>query len=348
MADILRYACIGAGKIALKKHLGVYAGIPGVEMAAVCDASREVAQTAADRFGIPGVYTDLEEMLKKEQIDFASVCTPNCLHVPMSMALVERGIHVHCEKPVGMSAVEVEALKQAVDRKGVTFMAGLNFRFSREAEQIQSYLRKGRLGDIYHAKCGWMRRNGIPGSGVWFTVKDLSGGGPLIDLGVHYLDLLMMYLEYPEVASVKAHTYKKFAGATSRIREGYPDRGEGVFDVEDMAVGLISMKNGASVCFEFSWASNVEAEHRYITLLGTRGGIDCRNGVVKYIGEKAGRPADEISPSEPVAVGKPDTAEHLHFLECLRAGQQPRASLEQALKLMHIIDAAYASAGEAK
>jgi predicted dehydrogenase len=337
----LRYACIGAGRIACKKHLGIYAGSEDVELAAVCDTSPQAARSAADRFGAPHAYTRLDEMLDCEPLDFVSICTPNVTHAPIALAVMERGIHIHCEKPVAVHAGEVLALRRKACEKGILFMAGLNYRFSEETARIRQCIADGLLGDIYHVRCGWMRRNGIPGRGGWFTDRALSGGGVLIDLGVHYLDLMMHFLDYPVCEWVSARTGAYFARDPSRVREDYPDRGEGVFDVEDTATGLLSFRRGPSLHFEFSWAANIEAETRSYRLLGTRGSLYVRNGMIRYIGEADGRPVDW---TEDVGTIIPPGVEQACFLRCLRTGTQPEASLDRALPLMAVIDAAYASA----
>lgn len=340
MSAKLRYGCIGAGKISHKKHMGIYSTMEDIELVSVCDANRRVAEDASEKYGIPGVYSDYREMLDKEKLDMISICTPNNAHSSIALEAIDRGIHVHCEKPVGITAAEVSAIKKAADNKNIVFMAGLNFRFSKTASIVKNYIDNDLLGNIYHAKCGWIRRCGIPGKGAWFTAKEKSGGGPLIDLGVHYLDLVMNFMYYPECDTVSAHTYSNFANSSLRIREGYPDNGHGVFDVEDTALGLISLKNNASIFFEFSWASNIEEELRYFQLLGTKGGIYSNNGAVKYFGEMDGKVYDQ----EVLVDADNKKVEHAHFIECIRTGKKPDITLEQNIRLMAIIEAAYKSA----
>jgi predicted dehydrogenase len=279
-------------------------------------------------------------MFEKEKLDFISVCTPNYLHAPVTIAALERGIHVHCEKPIAMNAEETKDIIAARDRSGKKVMIGLGNRFTGETLLVRKLAAQGFLGEIYHARCGWRRRNGIPGRGGWFPDKRLAGGGALIDLGMHSLDLVMYFLDFPEVSEVMGNTYSKFGNSPTRLRQGYRDRGEGAFDVEDMAVGLIRLKNGTTVDFEISWASNVEKETKYYELLGTKGGVSFMNGELKIHSELMGTSVNmSPDPGTPLK----SESEFRHFIDCVKGDAKPRASLDQGLQLMRIIDAIYES-----
>ncbi len=341
MSQKLKYACVGAGGIADRKHLNEYSKLNDVEIAAVCGSTAERTARLAEKYGIKKVYTDYLEMLDSEKPDFISICTPNYLHAPVTLAALERGIHVHCEKPLALNESEARSIVDAKNKAGRKVMIALNFRFLPEIRYLKKCAEEGYFGEIYHIRCEWRRRNGIPGRGVWFTDKKLSGGGVLIDLGTHFLDLAMHFLGYPKAVSVLAAAYSKFGNIPARIRPGYRDQGEGIYDVEDMALGVIKLSNGAAVSFEFSWAANVEKETKSIDIMGTKGGASFRDGEVKLFSQELDMPVNVI----------PDISgtvkfvhECRHFVDCLKSGNETWAPPEDGLALAGIIDAAYRSA----
>ena len=142
------------------------------------------------------------EMIDKMNLDFISICTPNYLHAPIAIYALERGVDVHCEKPIALNAIESQKIVDCKDKYRRKVMVALNNRFTNNAFFMKRYIKSGKLGEIYHAKCGWIRRRGIPGKGSWFTNKNLSGGGPLIDLGVHLLDLTLYLAGNMDVETV--------------------------------------------------------------------------------------------------------------------------------------------------
>lgn len=341
MSAKLRYACIGAGGIADKKHLNGYKRLPDVELTAVCDTNQKAAEKLAEKYEIGKVYTDYREMLDKEQLDLISVCTPNYLHAPITIDALKKGVHVHCEKPMALNAAEAKAIVDAKNKFNRMVMLGLNYRFTNESQFVREYAASGLLGEIYHVRCGWRRRNGIPGMGVWFTDKSLSGGGALIDLGVHFLDLVLYFMGYPEVTSAFGEVYSKFGNVGTRLRQGYRNNGEGLFDVEDMAVGMLRTDGRATIDFEFSWASNIEKETKYYELMGTRGGIRFSDGKLEIFSEILGSSVN-LTPEINTATCKINEFEH--FASCIRTGCEPLATAEQGLLLAGIIDDFYKSA----
>ena len=338
---VLTHACIGAGAISEKKHLSGYVKVPGVQLAALCDINPDAADRMAKKFGIPAIYTDYRTMLKEIHPDLVSICTTNHLHKEMAIAALEAGAHVHLEKPVALSAREAVEIVSAVKRTGRQVMVALNNRFTPESSYVAQCVRDGFFGEIYHARCGWKRRNGIPGKGVWFTDKARSGGGPLIDLGVHYLDLVMYFMGYPEVTRVSGATWCKFADQDHRLRPGYRNLGDGLFNVEDMAVGTLQTASRAMISFEFSWASNIEKETKYYEIMGTKGGARWCDGELKLFAE-SGKTGITITPD--FSLMPPVETEYAHFVSCIRSGQPVSAPAEQGLAMMRIIDAVYLAA----
>jgi len=339
----LTYACIGAGGIADKKHLSQYSKIENLSISAICDVNTIVAEKMAAKYHISSVYTDYHKMLDEVKPDIVSICTANHLHRQITIDALQSGSHVHLEKPIALNAKEAEEIVAVQKATGKKIMLGLNNRFLPEFSYLMKCINEGFFGDIYHAKCGWLRRNGIPGKGVWFTDKEKSGGGPLIDLGVHYLDIIFWLLKYPKVTRVSSTTYCTFADQDHRLRPGYKNIGDGLFNVEDMVVGTLFTKDKTTVQFEFSWASNIERETKYCELLGTKGGAVWRDGELKLFTEIA-KTGVIISPD--LSLVPPLPGECAQFVNAIQQNKPSPASAEEGLFMMQIIDAAYLSADE--
>jgi len=336
----LRYGIIGTGGAGQGKHLTSYAQNPDVEIIAVCDIIAEKANQAADRFNVEAAYTDYNEMLREEKLDLVSVATPNHVHAPATIAALQAGCHVHCEKPASLTPALVRSMVAARDKSGKKLMIGLNNRFTNWAQFAKAFVDAGSLGEIYHAKCGWKRRRGIPGKGGWFTTKAQSGGGPLIDLGVHFIDVSNYIMGFPKPVTVSGQTYSKFADgqAFNPKASGYT----GTYDVEDLAVGFVRYDNGCTLDLEFSWASNIDSEYSYVELYGTKAGLKIERGQVTIFQDFNGTPLD----SKPKL--KPETgwgmAECLHYTECIRKNKEPIARPDECVLIMEIINALYKSA----
>ena len=344
----LRYGLIGCGGCGVNKHLASYAKFPDeVELVGVFDADPVKARSAAERFKVPRVYESYEALLAAPDIDVVSVVTPNALHAPIAIAALRAGKHVHVEKPIALNAQEARAIVAAKNKARRKVLVALNNRFTESAQCAKRYVQEGRLGEIYHARCGWRRRQGYDMAGRWFADKAQSGGGPMIDLGVHFFDLTMYLMGYPAAVTVTGCCYDKIARPPAADRE-FPSvmlggsAGKGRYDVEDMAVGFARLRTGASVAFEFNWASHIEREMTYLELMGTRGGLSLIDGVLKIYTQAAGELVDVVPQVRNIgAWGENETR---HFLHCLRTGAAPLAPPEEAVTMMAIIDAFYASA----
>ncbi|MGI5922827.1 MAG: Gfo/Idh/MocA family protein [Lentisphaeria bacterium] len=336
----LRYGIIGTGGAGQGKHLASYAQNPDVELIAVCDIIAAKANQAADRFNVEAAYTDYKEMLREEKLDLVSVATPNHVHAPATIAALQAGCHVHCEKPASLTPALVRSMIAARDKSGKKLMIGLNNRFTNWAQFSKAFVEAGSLGEIYHAKCGWKRRRGIPGKGGWFTTKAQSGGGPLIDLGVHFIDVSNYIMGFPKPVTASGQTYSKFADGQpfNPKASGYT----GTYDVEDLAVGFVRYENGCTLDLEFSWASNIESEYSYVELYGTKAGLKIERGQVSIFQDFNGTSLDSKAKLKPE--GAWGMAECLHYTECIRKNQEPIARPEECVLIMEIINALYKSA----
>jgi predicted dehydrogenase len=312
-------------------------------MAAICDINVQAAERMAEKHAVDSVYSDYRTMLAEVKPDIVSICTANHLHRQMAVDALASGAHVHLEKPIALNGDEAAEIVAARNLSGKQVMIGLNSRFTPETAFMMRCIGEGFFGDIYHAKCGWKRRNGIPGKGVWFTDREKAGGGPLIDLGVHYLDLVLHFMDFPEITRVSGAAYCKFADQDHRLRPGYKNMGDGLFNVEDMAVGTLYARSGATVQFEFSWASNIEKETKYYEIMGTKGGAFWRDGELRLFTELA-KTGLTLSPD--LSLMPPVQGECAHFADCVRTGKPVMAPAEHGLALMRVIDGIYRSAAQ--
>ena len=267
----------------------------------------------------------------QSDIDGISVCTPNSVHAPVAIAASEAGKHVLCEKPMSINAANCRAMVAAAKKANKILMMGFNNRFRGDTQLLKKCIENGDLGDIYYAKTGWLRRIGIPGLGGWFTTKETAGGGPLIDLGVHVLDLTLWLMGNPKPVYVLGSSYAKFGPQMAKEQGG-------TYDVEDLATGMIKLENGATVMIEASWQSFVERERAYSQLIGTEGGAELEPlRIYKTI---SGNFAD-------VQLQHPNVSGHemeiRHFVECIRDNKTPLATGEHGLHIQLILDAIYES-----
>lgn len=255
MSKKLRIGIIGSGGIAQGCHMRGYAAIPDLcEMVATCDVNEETAKKAAEKFEVPNVYTDYRKMLEKENLDAVSVATPNKFHKQPTIDALKAGVNVLCEKPLGMNADECREMCAAARDSGKILQVGLQSRFNGPSRWLKQYIDAGNMGDIYFARAQALRRRGVPGWGV-FINKELQGGGPLIDIGVHILDLTLFLMGYPKPVSASGKTWDQL-GKNPDLWNSWGDYDREKFTVEDFAVGLIKFDNGAVVSLESSFMAN--------------------------------------------------------------------------------------------
>jgi predicted dehydrogenase len=271
----IKVGIIGCGFIANGKHLPSLARLEGVEVVAFCDIILERAQASAKKYGAPDalVCLDYHDVLAREDIDVVHVCTPNNSHSEITVAALHSGKHVMCEKPMAKTAAGAKAMLEAAQATGKKLTIGYQNRFREDSLFMKSLCDNGDLGEIYFAKAFATRRRGVPTWGV-FMDKEKQGGGPLIDLATHALDLTLWMMENYEPITVLGSTFDKIGklGSLANIM-GPWDPAE--YEVEDSAFGLIKFKNGATVMLEASWALNMIVSNEAMTLLcGTKGGAD--------------------------------------------------------------------------
>jgi len=334
----LRVGVIGLGFG--RSHIEGYQSHPDAEVVAVADMNVDLARKICAQHAIPAHYTEAGQMLAREALDVVSIAVPNRLHRPLTLEALQAGCHVLCEKPMAMNADEAREMLAAAEAAKRRIMINFKFRFTAQSSVMKREAAAGTLGSIYYGHTRWMRRRGVPKFGGWFGRKSESGGGALIDLGVHRLDLALWLMDYPKPRWVMARTFDPIA--TRMARE------QGIaFDVEDMAAACITFENGALLNLEASWASNIgERELMETRLIGDQGGMWQRNLNEGYDFEcelylERGGCQFDLRPHEPIP--GPRSAMY-HFVDCIAQDVPHIASGEEGLVVMQLLDAIYASA----
>jgi predicted dehydrogenase len=325
-----------------RHHITGYQGHPDAQVVAIADVDEARLADIGDRFKVAGRYTTAEEMFAQEKLDVVSVATPNKFHMPLTVMAFEAGCHVLCEKPMAMNAAEGRQMLAAAEKAHKRLMINFSYRFTEQSMALKAQVDSGILGEVYFGRTVWHRRRGLPGFGGWFGQKALSGGGPLIDLGVHRLDLALWLMGYPKPVWVLGNIYNHLGSELARQKEAK-------FDVEDLAVALIKFENGASLVLEASWAANIkESELMETRLYGTKAGLVQRNFDETYkfeaeiYLEKNGAHFDmKLHPPFPPA---PHSA--AHFIESIVNDTPHIATGYEGLLVMEILDAIYQSAAE--
>lgn len=348
----LRIGMVGAGNIC-HAHLSAYRHDPRVEIVAICDIDFDRCNRTADEFGIPNRYKSVHEMVADKSLNLQAgdVCVWNCAHAECSIACLDAGLDTLCEKPMAMSAKEAEDMLEASKRNGKLLMLGFVTRFATDSVIAKDFIDKGLLGDIYYSKATYIRRNGNPGG--WFCDKERSGGGPLIDIGVHPLDLTRYLMGNPEPVSVYAVTSDLLHGERAALKTSVGWHPEGAdpkkdkCNVESNAVGIIRYANGASTLLECAYCLNGETRNER-SLFGTKGGL-CLD-TMKFYSEMNGFMTDVKLVDLDTYYAKKDmfAAEMEHFADCCLNGTKCKSPAEDGVVIMKILEGLYESAKTGK
>jgi len=356
----LKVGVIGTGMIATAGHIPAWKSLEDdVEIVAVADILEDRAKLVAKTEGIPHAYGDWQKMLKEVDLDIVSVCTPNAYHKEQTIAALQAGAHVLCEKPVATSAADAEAMFQTADAADRVLLVGQSLRFTNRSRAAKEIMDSGRLGEVYFAETFFLRRRGIPKWGQ-FHMKKHSGGGPIYDLGVHAIDLLYWLLGNPAVLAVSGATYTKFGSRDEGLATSLADSGAplGVltprpydpkeFDVEDMAAGFIRLEGGITVAFKTSWAANIPQNARGTTILGTAGGLTLDPlTLVTNMGSYQVN-IEPLVPPERGEVFAGHWGETAHLVRVIRGEEELLVKPEEVLNVMRTLDALYQSAAEGR
>ena len=344
----MRVGVIGCGAGVF--HLEGYAEEPRAEVVALAGLDTARCQELAGRFDIPHTYGDYRELLAHPDIDAVSVVVPNHLHLPVTLAAVEAGKHVLVEKPLARNAEEGAQMVEAARAAGKVLAIAFNRRHRHDVMLVRQHIARGGLGRVYYAKAFWLRRAGIPGLGTWFTSKEGAGGGPLIDLGVHVLDMALYLMGNPKVATVSAATYAELGPQGKGNWPGgrFRQAGDGKYEVEDLAAAFLRMEDGATLHLETSWAAYTgHGDDFGVTLFGSQGGAEinvqdyAQTGTLRTFGDFEGVATD----AAPRLQKRHGHAEIIHkFADSVLDGAPPDPSGEEGLDRVRLIDAIYRSA----
>ena len=342
---MLKVGVIGTGGIS-GVHLGGYSRNPNVEIYALCDINEKNLARRAEEYKVSRTFTDYREMLALPELDAVSVCTWNSAHAECAIAALRAGKHVLCEKPMALNTAQAEEMEKAAKESGKLLMIGFVRRFGNDCAVLKDFIDGGSFGDIYYAKAQYLRRKGCPGG--WFGDKSRSGGGPLIDLGVHVIDLCRYLMGGPQPVSVYGATFNKL-GDRRQIKDarGYSSTvvsQEDIFDVEDMATALIRFDNGAVLSVEASFSLNIEKDVGNIELFGSRAGCKLDPELTIFTDMNQYLANVKLAQSTALSFDGLFDNEINHFVECIETGRPCRNPAQDGVTLMRILDGIYESA----
>ena len=351
-----RVAIIGCGGIANGSHAPSLKRLHdegACELVACADVNEAAAKAMAEKFGIPRHVTDFHALLEDDALDGVTVATPPFVHKDATIAALRAGKHVLVEKPMAMNVAEAKEMAAVAKETGKVLTIGHGSRFSAAAEAIHARIAAGDLGEIYYAKATALRQRGVPSRGV-FTVKKLNGGGPLIDIGVHALDLTVWLMGNPRPVGIYGATYDRLAHTphvaqqNSLFNWGPFDPAR--YDVEDLCAGFVRFDNGATLFLETSWLINQEeAEVRRTELYGARGGAT--TNPFRILVDKGGKALEDVTPPSAATGRDGQNGNFLRFkrfLECIEGKAEVLVKPEESLNVQRIIDGLYASAETGK
>ena len=341
----IRVGIIGVGGIS-RCHIEGYLKNESVELYAFADINEAQLQKRGKEYNITRLYTDYHDMLALPEIDAVSVCTWNSVHAPATIDALNAGKHVLCEKPMALNAKLAQEMADAAKRNNKLLMIGFVRRHGNDCNIVRDFIQNGDFGDLYYAKATYLRRAGSPGG--WFGDKSRSGGGPLIDLGVHVIDLTRYLMGNPKPVSVYGATFHKLGDRREiKGRGGYASvskSAEDIFDVEDAVTALIRYDGGQVVSLEASFSLNIEKDKGEIELFGTKAGAKLDPELHLYTEINGYMVNADPTASTALSFDGLFDREINHFVDCVINGTPCIAPAEDGVTLMKILDAIYLSA----
>lgn len=346
MAQKLKAAVIGVGGIS-KEHIQSYLKNENVELYAFCDINEHQLKKRGEQFGITRLYTDAQTMLSElKEIDIVSVCTWNSAHAPCAIAALNAGKHVLCEKPMALNAAQALEMQKAAEKNGKLLMIGFVRRFGNDCRVLKEFSDAGFFGEFYYAKATYLRRNGNPGG--WFGDKSRSGGGPLIDLGVHVIDLTRYLMGNHKPVSVYGATYQKLFNRPgikgSKDYLSVSAGGDDICDVEDLAAAMIRYDNGAMLTVETAFSLNIKHDRGEIELFGDKGGALINPDVHLFSEQNGYLVNTDFDIKTALDFSGLFANEINHFVDCVLTGAPCKSPAKDGVDIMRILDAVYESA----
>jgi len=348
----IKIGIIGTGKVASVFHIPGYHASEDVEIVACSDLDANRAADFAKEHGIPHSYGDYNQMLKAEKLDAVSICTPNYAHADPTVACLKAGVHVLCEKPIAINSSDALRMVEAARETGKMLTIGHHMRFLPYAQFLKKIINNGELGQIYYGRSHALRRRLIPGWGQ-FHIKSKSGGGPLIDIGVHALDLIVWLMGSPTAVTVSGAVYTKF-GHRPDFYNPYGTYRREDYDVEDFASAFIRFDNGSTLALEASWATHLKEEEAFPQiLLGDLGGAEFIplskppvSTPLRILKSRDEALMDLIPSGLPEI--KPHTEEIKYWVSCIRGENEVLVKAEESLNIQRILDAIYLSSEQSR
>jgi len=343
----MKVGIIGCGTIANAAHIPSYLNNPEAEIKYFCDIIFERAQQAVEKYGCGTAISDYHDILSDPEITAVSVCTPNNVHVPISIDAMRAGKHVLCEKPAARTYAEALEMQKVQHETGMTLNIGVVNRFNDGVNLIKQYIDDGKLGEVYHVYASFRAHRSIPGLGGAFTTKEIAGGGALIDWGVHYLDIVMYCCGDPKVNTVSGEVFSKLGQdiknyAYKNMWAG-PPKPDGIYDVDDSMTAMIRTA-GPTITVHGAWAQNIGVNEQYIDFIGDKAGIRLRYGsdftiftaehgaLVEYVPEYNSRDhfQNEIDA----------------FVRCVNTGEKLASHIDTVIITAQMMQAIYDSAAQ--
>ncbi|MDR1971402.1 MAG: Gfo/Idh/MocA family oxidoreductase [Treponema sp.] len=340
----IKIALIGCGKIANNAHLAPLSVMPDLEIKYAVDLIEERALAAQKQYGAALAITDYHAALKDQEVEAVFVLTPNYSHYTITMDALNAGKHVFCEKPITVNYSLSKEMAETARKQNRILNIGVCNRYHKSVELIKDYVEGGRLGELYHIYCSFRNFRSIPGLGGAFTSKEKSGGGVLIDWGIHFLDLIL-YITGVKIHTVSANTYNKLGKDISayvyKDMWAGPPTPDGICDVDDMVSGFIRT-SGASISFNGAWAQNIDHNEMFIDFMGDRGGIRLNYGgdFTFYTAENG--ILQSVKPD--YKIPNMYEREDIRFIEAVRQGLKTRSHIDEVLESARLLDAIYESA----
>lgn len=342
----VKIAIIGCGAIG-KTHAEAYAPDDRVEIAYVADPMPGRAEAFAAKHGAAKHTTDPQVAFRDPGVLAVDICLPNALHAPMSMAALQAGKHVLCEKPIALTLAEAQDMQAEAKKQQKALVIGVVNRYNNAVNQVKDMISAGDLGKLYHISFAFKAFRGIPGLGGWFTDKSQSGGGVMIDWGIHFLDVALYAagLPAPQRVNGVAHSElaKDMAGYAYMGMWAGPPKYDGVYNVEEFVSGMVRT-SGPMISFEGAWAQNIDKPAMYFDFLGTKAGLrlDYRKGFTLYGSEKG-----QLFEKTPRFREENDFQKELRaFIDTVTQGTPNRAHIDQVLVSQKVIDGFYRSAAQ--
>ena len=339
---------VGTGFVARRAHIPAWAAIPGARITALCNVHPESLEAAGREVPSAALFSDYHALFECEgdsSVDAISVCTSNAAHYPIVLAALEAGKHVLCEKPLGISVAEIRALGAAADARGLVLMAQHQLRFAEPAHAARACVAAGRVGEVHHARVRALRRDRVP-TLPGFTDRELSGGGAVLDLGVHALDMALWLMGFPQPVRVSGSVRTNFAhGDGIRGHWGEWDRTR--FTVEDFGTGFVHFENGATLSLECAWLGHYGEEGLSCELFGEKGNLNWPSG--EFVSQGKALTREMLMATTDVQNdGDAHSKAIRAFYEAVTNGTASPVSWREASISLSIIEAIYASAREGR